>query len=35
LEFVEKPNYIKSLLVMLVVPIPPSVPDFCSTLGGY
>ena len=35
LEFVEEPNSIKSPLVMLLVPIPSSVSDFCSTLSGY
>ncbi len=35
LEFVEEPNSTKSPLVMLLVPIPSSVSDFCSTLSGY
>ncbi len=34
LEFVEEPNSIKSPLVMLLVPIPSSVSDFCEKLGS-
>jgi hypothetical protein len=35
LELVQEPNSFKSSLVMLRVPIPSSVSDFCSTLSGY